>query len=138
MHVRDGERVVFYSLNLNVVVFRKLFVQMNARAKLAEAHAAYSEANRIVLASLGPAHPKSVSFQSLLAICESMGAQVQQVDTRPIGIFFFFLFFSFFSEIFKELVQVVLYDVSGSMETKTKLAAKGSVLDRREISKVGK
>jgi hypothetical protein len=75
----------------------------------------YKEANRIVLASLGASHPKSVSFQSLLAICESMQ---QTTDTRPI-----------------ELVQVVLYDVSGSMETKTQLAAKGSVLDRREISK---
>ncbi len=98
-------------------VCMKLFVQMNAKDKLAEAKTFYEEANRIVLAAFGAGHPKSLSFASLLAICESQAEQVLARDQRPI-----------------ELVQIVMYDVSGSMETKTALA-KHAVLDRREISK---
>jgi tetratricopeptide (TPR) repeat protein len=84
-------------------VCMKLFVQMNAKDKLAEAKGFYEEANRIVLVAFGPAHPKSLSFASLLAICESQAEQVLARDQRPI-----------------ELVQIVMYDVSGSMETKVR------------------
>ncbi len=98
-------------------VCMKLFVQMNAKDKLAEAKSFYEEANQIVLASFGPSHPKSLGFASLLAICESQAEQALARDKRPI-----------------ELVQIIMYDVSGSMETKTQLA-KHATLDRREISK---
>lgn len=95
----------------------KLFIQMNVRSKLKEAKEFYEEANRIVLLSLGPNHPKSQAFVSLLSICNSQAADALKVDSRPI-----------------EMVQMILYDVSGSMGTKTALASK-QVMDRREISK---
>src|SRR3990167_10521057 len=90
---------------------------MNVKAKLQEAKELYEEANRLVLQSLGPNHPKSQAFVSLLAICKSQAEEALRVDSRPI-----------------EMVQMILYDVSGSMGTKTQLASK-QTLDRREISK---
>ena len=95
----------------------KLFVERNAKEKLKEAQAAYEEANRIVLKSLGKDHPKALQFNSLLFICNQSAEQALKADTRPI-----------------ELVQVVLFDVSISMSAKTKLATK-QTLDRMEISK---
>lgn len=99
-------------------VCMKLFFQMNVRDKLDEARQHYEEANSIVEECLGKTHPKSVQFASLLMICNDSAEQANKRDHRPI-----------------ELVQVILLDVSGSMETKTALASR-QVLDRREIAKV--
>lgn len=93
---------------------------MNAREKLSEAQEHYTEANRIVVLTFADEnHPKRIAFKSLLEVCREELQKADAVDKRPI-----------------ELVEMILYDTSGSMETKTTLSKK-AVMDRNEISKVG-
>lgn len=97
-------------------VCMKLYSEFHLKDKLIDARAYYTEANKVIKEVLGPEHTKCKQFASLLFICESSFKE-QKEDNRPI-----------------EQVNLILFDVSLSMTTKTKLSTK-QVMDRGEISK---